>query len=117
MKKNYDRFWYLFMLFVFPTAFLISPQTQHLDFMDTLYQANYLISEHSWGWIGTILFIPVGITAYLMPNDISYFLMGFFLLGFGTGPFLVYVFFSTTYPPGTKFLKEKWHGMLVVTKD
>ena len=116
MKKKLDGFWYLFML-VFSTAFLIAPQTENLGFMDTLYETDYLISTYTWGWVGSLLYIPVGITTFLMPNDISYFMLPFFLLGFGTGPFLVYLFFCTTYPPGTKFRKEKEDGRLVVTED
>lgn len=106
MRSNYDGWWYIFMLFIFPTAFIIAPLTTHLGFVETLNFVDWYISGYTWGWVGTLLYIPVGIVTYLMPNDIGYFFSAFLLIFMQGGIFVIYIFFATTYPPGTKFREE-----------
>lgn len=102
MKKDLEGLWIIFSLIIFPTAFIIAPMTSHLGLMEILNFTDCFISDHTWGWIGTILFIPVGIAVYLMPNDIGYLVTGFQLIFMQAGVFVIYLFFATTYPP--KFL-------------
>lgn len=99
MRKHAEAIWTLFSFIIFPTAFLVSPLISHLGFSDVLDFTYGFISGHTWEWIGMILYIPVGIVAYLMPNDIGYFVSAFLFIFMQAGVFVIYLFFATTLPP------------------
>ena len=99
MKKHAEAIWTLFSLIIFPTAFLVSPLISHLGFSQTLDFTYGFISGHTWELVSTIIHIPVGIVAYLMPNDIGYFVSAFLFIFMQAGVFVIYLFFAITIPP------------------
>lgn len=99
MRKHAEAIWTLLSFIIFPTAFLVSPLISHLGFSDVLDFTYGFISGHTWEWIGITLYIPVGILAYLMPNDIGYFVSAFLFIFMQAGVFVIYLFFAITIPP------------------
>jgi hypothetical protein len=87
------------MLMIVPTAFIIAPLTHMLNLSETIDLSYEIIANNSFGIFAVILYIPVGIVAYLMPNDIGYFVMFFQVVFMAGGTVLTFVFFATTYPP------------------
>ena len=99
MKKYSELAWYIFMTCIVPPAFMLAPGIRMMNLHETINHSYYFIDNGSFEIFATILHIPVGIVAYLMPNDMDYFVMFFLLFFMMMGPFMIFLFFATTYPP------------------
>lgn len=99
MKKYSELAWYIFMLCIVPPAFIIAPGVRMMNMREIIDHSYGFISSESFEIFAVILHIPVGIVAYFMPNDMDYFVMFFLVVFMMAGPFVIFLFFATTYPP------------------
>jgi len=97
--EKYVGAWYLFLLVIFTPALIVSMEASELTVSETYSYSLRYIADHTFGWLGYLLFVPVGTIACLLPND-AIGLIVFAKMFFGD--FAVYVFWVfviTTYPP------------------
>lgn len=91
-------FWFLFLLVIVCPSFFVAAMTAPLTLGETVTFAHIWLSEYSqtlaplWSW-------PVALLSYLMPRDLTYFILPFFMLIEDFGPYLFAFFICTTYPP------------------
>jgi hypothetical protein len=77
--------------------------TAPLTVSETVSVAHQFIYGYS-ETLAPILSWPVGLLSYLMPRDLMYFILPFFMLIEDFGPYLFAIFICTTNPP--KFLVD-----------
>jgi len=90
--------WFLFLLVIVCPSFFVAAMTAPLTLDETVTFAHNWIYSFS-ETLATILSWPVGLLSYLMPRDLIYFILPFFMLTEEVGPFLFAGFICTTYPP------------------
>ncbi len=90
--------WFLFLLVIVCPAFFVAAMSAPLNIGETVTVAHNFIYEYS-ETLAPILSWPVGLLSYLMPRDLIYFILPFFMLTEEVGPFLFAGFICTTYPP------------------
>lgn len=104
MKKYSELAWYLFMTCIVPPAFMAAPGIRMMNLSEAINYSYYFIENGTFELLAKVLYIPVGIVAYLMPVDMDYFVMLFLFVFMMFGPFMIIIFFATTYPP--KFMQD-----------
>lgn len=90
--------WFLFLLVIVCPAFYVAAMSAPLTLGETVSVAHHFIYGYS-EILAPILSWPVGLLSYLMPRDLMYFILPFFMLTEEFGPWLFAGFICTTYPP------------------
>ncbi|MCD1608639.1 hypothetical protein [Stutzerimonas kunmingensis] len=90
--------WFLFLLVIVCPAFFVAAMTAPLTLGETITFAHTWIYSFS-ETLAPVLSWPVGLLGYLLPRDLMYFILPFFMLTEEVGPFLFALFICTTYPP------------------
>lgn len=96
--------WFLFLLVIVCPAFFVAASTEPLTLSETITFANNWIYDEYSETLAPVLSWPIGLLSYLLPRDLAYFIMPFFMLIEDFGPYLFAIFICTTNPP--KFLVD-----------
>ncbi|KAF0251978.1 hypothetical protein RDI61_01475 [Pseudomonas plecoglossicida] len=96
---KYQGAWFLFLLVIFTPALMVSVEASELTVSETYGYAFSYIAEHTFVWLGYLLFVPVGTIACLLPNDAAGIIVIPHLIFGDLTIFAVWIFVATTYPP------------------